>query len=210
MGGRTSVARFRPTRRTRRRLRPSPTAPPASRAEVEDALLDEGFLLDVDPAPPGDGPTAAESAAVRQPVQLGPPGPYGAEFGGLDGTAVVDGDDQRVEGVDVATRLRGALGEQPVRGAEGVDGTAQDMAVVVRAGQTGVGDEGDLVRGALLGGRSRGAVGRLRGAGPGGARARESGAGRLRGMALSGRHAVILAPAGSPDKPFRRAALIER
>ncbi|MFD7399720.1 hypothetical protein ACFV60_32350 [Streptomyces virginiae] len=94
-----------------------------------------------------------DEPAVGQPVQARPPGPYGAQLGEFDVAVGVDGDDQRVEGLDVADVLRSPIGEQPVGGAEGVDGTGRRVTVMVLAGQTGVGDEGGSLHGrALLGG----------------------------------------------------------
>ncbi|GAA2370510.1 hypothetical protein GCM10010378_07290 [Streptomyces viridochromogenes] len=76
-----------------------------------------------------------------------PAGPYGAQLGEFDVAALMDGDDQRVEGQGIAAGLRSMVGKQPVRGAEDVDGTGQDVAVVVRSGQVDVGNEGGGLHG---------------------------------------------------------------
>jgi hypothetical protein len=53
------------------------------------------------------------------------------------------------------------FGKQPVGDAENVDGTGQDMAVVVRLREVGVGNEDGLLHGhALLRGWSVTAIGR--------------------------------------------------
>ncbi|GES28457.1 hypothetical protein AB0G60_00035 [Streptomyces angustmyceticus] len=73
----------------------------------------------------GDG-----EPAVGQAVQVRRAGPHGAQLGEFDVAARMDGDDQGVEGQDIAAGTRSAFGKQPVGGAEDVDGTGQDVAVV--------------------------------------------------------------------------------
>ncbi|MGW0556753.1 hypothetical protein ACWDZ6_21555 [Streptomyces sp. NPDC002926] len=90
-----------------------------------------------------------------------PAGPHGAQLGEFDVAAQIDGNDQRVKGQDIAAGLRSAFGKQPVGGAVNVDGTGQDVAVMVRLREVGVGNEGGLLHGlALLSGRSVTAIGR--------------------------------------------------
>ncbi|UGQ12030.1 hypothetical protein LO772_35665 [Yinghuangia sp. ASG 101] len=48
-----------------------------------------------------------------------------------------------------STGLRSAFGKQPVGDAEDVDGTGQDVAVVVWFREAGVGNEGGLPHGPL-------------------------------------------------------------
>nr|BBJ47404.1 hypothetical protein SAVMC3_00330 [Streptomyces avermitilis] len=137
-----------------------------------------------------------DEPAVRQAVQVRPAGPHGAQLGEFDVAARMYGDDQRVEGQDIAAGLRSAVGKQPVGGAEDVDGAGQDVVGVVRSGKVGIGNEGSLLHGrALLGGRSRRSGAAVSG---GGARAVESEAGRLEGMALSGGHEVIIVDVWPP------------
>jgi hypothetical protein len=85
-----------------------------------------------------------DEPTVGQAVQARPASSHGAQLGEFDVAARMDGDDQRVEGQDIVAGLRSALGEQPVGDAEDVDGAGQDMAVVVRSGEVGVGDEDSL------------------------------------------------------------------
>ncbi|WP_161501092.1 hypothetical protein [Embleya scabrispora] len=72
-----------------------------------------------------------DESAVGQAVQAWPTGSHGAQLGEFDVAARVNGDDQRVEGRQIAGGLRSTFGEQPVGDAEDVDGTGQDVAVVV-------------------------------------------------------------------------------
>lgn len=63
-----------------------------------------------------------------------PAGPDGAQLGESDGAVRMDGHDQGVEDPGIAAGLRGVFGEQPVGDTEYVDGTGQDVAVVVSSG----------------------------------------------------------------------------
>ncbi|MFE6199150.1 hypothetical protein [Streptomyces sp. NPDC057838] len=96
---------------------------------------------------PADAGCCDDEPAVGQAVQMRPAGPHGTQLGEFDVAARMDGDDQRVEGKGIAAGLRSTVGKQPVRGTEDIDGTGQDVAVVVRSGQVGVGNEGSLLHG---------------------------------------------------------------
>ncbi|MFF9896833.1 hypothetical protein [Streptomyces longispororuber] len=97
-----------------------------------------------------------DEPGVRQAVQVRPAGSHRVELGAFDMAVRMNGDDQGVEGRDIAAGLRSAFGKQPVGDAEDIDGTCQDVAVEVRSGEVGVGSEGGLPHGrALQGGRSR-------------------------------------------------------
>ncbi|GGY62057.1 hypothetical protein GCM10010326_66140 [Streptomyces xanthochromogenes] len=87
--------------------------------------------------------------AVGQAIQMRPAGSHGAQFGEFGVTVRIDGSDQRVKGTDSVASLRNVVGKQPVRGAENVDGTGQNVTVMVRMGQMGVGNEDGLLHGGL-------------------------------------------------------------
>ncbi|MFE7860527.1 hypothetical protein, partial [Streptomyces sp. NPDC057403] len=161
---------------------------------VED--LDLSGVLEAAVARRGD-----HEPAVGQASEMRPAGAHGVEFRAFDVAVRMDGDDQGVERRDIGAGLRDAFGKQPVSGAENVDGAGQDVELVVRSGKTGVGDEGGLLHGrALLDRRSRPSGAAV--SDGGGARSVESGAGRLAGIALSGRHAVSIVEVEPRDKPF--------
>ncbi|GGX56429.1 hypothetical protein [Streptomyces fructofermentans] len=60
---------------------------------------------------------------------------------------------------DTAAGPGSAFGRQPVGGAEDIDGTGQDVAVVVLLGQVGVGNEDGLLHGGPLRERSVAVIG---------------------------------------------------
>ncbi|MFC9956151.1 hypothetical protein ACFVIB_02175 [Streptomyces nigra] len=91
-----------------------------------------------------------DEPAVGQAVKVRPAGSDGAQLGEFDAAVRLDGNDQRVKRPDSVARLRSVLGKQPVGGAGNVDGTDQDMAVMVHMGQMSVGNEGGLLHEAAL------------------------------------------------------------
>jgi hypothetical protein len=75
---------------------------------------------------PADARPGDDEPALGQGVQVRPAGPHGAQFGESGIAARIDGNDQRVKGQVIDAGLRSPFGQQPVSGAENVDGAGQD------------------------------------------------------------------------------------